>query len=191
MTDNKSTALIVIDFINDIVNPESKTAPSAKYVADHQVIAHANQCIAYARQQNILLLFVKISFSKDYKECPENSPIFSRAKQLGIFQLNTPGTEFYSELDIQESDPVIIKHRVSAFYNTDLETYLRAQGIKKIFLSGVSTDMTIQLTAREAHDRDYQVVIVEDACGAANENVHRTTIESLLRIAKIIKSSEL
>lgn len=191
MTTKNPIAVLIIDFINDIVNTESKIARSAKYVAEHHVISRANKTIEFARENNLLLLFVKVGFNNSYLECPINSPIFGRLKQLEGLQLNTWSTEFHHELAFKANDPVIIKHRVSAFYNTDLETNLRAQKIQKLIICGVATDLAVQLTAREAHDRDYEVIIVEDACGASDENIHKNTIETLARVAKIVKSSEL
>lgn len=51
--------------------------------------------------------------------------------------------------------------------------------------------MTVQLTAREDHDRDYEIILVEDACGANHETIHKTTIKTLARIANIINSKQL
>jgi nicotinamidase-related amidase len=61
---------------------------------------------------------------------------------------------------------------------------LRAHKVKRLILAGVSTAWAVQATARDAHDRDYQVVVVEDACAAASENEHKTSMELLGQIAK-------
>lgn len=180
-----TSALLVIDFINDIVHPDGKIANTAEFVKQHQVIAKANEAIQFAREQNFLLLFVKVGFTVQYLECPKNSPIFGKAKQFQALQLHSWGTEFHHELAINPQDAVIIKHRVNAFYGTDLETFLRANQVERLYLCGVSTDMAIQTTARDAHDRDYQVIIIEDACGAANQEIHENTLKSLARIAEI------
>lgn len=186
MTSNHSDLLLVIDFVNDIVHPDGKISGSAKYIADHQVIQQANKAIATARSHKMPILFVKVGFSTNYLECPSNSPIFGKAKQYQALQLGGWGTEFHQDLQIQPQDNIIIKHRVSAFYATDLEAFLRANQIQRLYICGVSTDMAIQTTAREAHDRDYQVTILKDACGAMNQELHDNTIKSLERIATVI-----
>ena len=127
----------------------------------------------------------------DYIECPKHSPLFSKAKELGIFQLDTWGTTFHPKLDVQPEDKIIIKHRVSAFYNTDLETILHANNIETLIISGVATNNAVELTAREAHDRDYRIVIIEDACATMTDEAHRASLNSLQRISKIITASAL
>lgn len=184
------TALLVIDFINDIVHTDGKIAASAALVKEYQVIEHANDMIALARKNNILTTFVKVGFHSGYLECPAHSPIFGKAKEFKALQLNTWGTEFHEKLDFKKDNQVVIKHRVSAFYSTSLETLLRANKIENIILTGVSTDLAIQTTAREAHDRDYRVQIIADACGAASKEVHENTLKLLQRIADVTKSNK-
>lgn len=185
-----SSVLLVIDFINDIVHSEGKISGSASYVKDHKVIEHANKAISSARDRKIPILFVKVGFSANYLECPKNSPLFGKARQYQALKLNTWGTEFHEKLNFQPQDIVIVKHRVSAFYATDLEVFLRANQIQKLYFCGVSTDMAIQTTAREAHDRDYQVNIIKDACGAMTQELHENTLKSLERIAVILPAKD-
>lgn len=187
----KNTALLVIDFINDIVNPKGKIASSADYIEKHHVIENANKAIDFARQHDIGVVLVKVGFSANYLECPEISPVFSRAKQLKALQLNTWGTEFVDELNIKTDDFVVIKHRVSAFYATSLETFLRANAIQRILICGVSTDMSVEITAREAHDRDYKVIIIGDACGTGSKELQECALKLLQKIATILNTDDL
>ena len=85
----------------------------------------------------------------------------------------------------------MIKPRVSAFYGTDLEPLLRANKVERLALAGVSTAWAVQATARDAHDRDYQVVIVEDACAAASEEEHQASMKLLSQIAKVVEVEDL
>jgi nicotinamidase-related amidase len=185
------TALLVLDFINDIVHPDGKIAASAGFVKENNVMAHANDTIAFARKNNIPVVFVKVGFSSGYKECPLSSPIFSKAKQLQALQLNTWGTEFHDEINKNQDDLIIIKHRISAFYATPLEAFLRANQIQNLIMCGVSTDMAVQTTAREAHDKDYKVIIVSNACGTATSELHESTLKLLQRVTQVVKSTEL
>lgn len=187
----KKSVLLVIDFINDIVDTKGKIAGAAEFVKDNHVIKNANQVIQFSRQNNIPAVFIKVGFHAGYPECPEHSPIFGYAKKQDALQLNTWGTEFHSTLNKNPDDLVIIKNRVSAFYATSLEAYLRANQIENLFICGVSTDMAVQLTAREAHDRDYKVTIIADACGAGSKENHENSLKLLQRIATIINTNEL
>lgn len=134
---------------------------------------------------------MKVGFSDNYIECPKKSPVFSKAPENGVLKLGEWGTEFHDDMDVRPEDKIIIKHRISALYNTDLETVLRANGVETLYICGVSTNMAVELTAREAHDRDYQVVVISDACASMDEVGHQAALKVLGRIAKITTVAEL
>jgi nicotinamidase-related amidase len=183
--------LLTLDFINEVVSTESKFGSCAAHAAENKVMEKANKAIAWARKKDMLIAHVKVGFSNDYIDCPKHSPVFSKAPEKGILKLDTWGTEFHKDMDIHPEDKIIVKHRVSAFYATDLETLLRAHDIRTLYLCGVATNMAVELTAREAHDRDYQVVIVKDACGSWNDDHHNISLGILTRIATVITTDEL
>ncbi|MDC0534443.1 cysteine hydrolase [Francisellaceae bacterium] len=181
-----SKLLLVIDFINDIVHPEGKLGEGfAPYIEKNHVLESANEAIAYARSNHTLIAHVKVGFNKNYLECPQSSPIFSGAKKYNALELNTWGTEFHHKMDVQPQDHILVKHRISAFYNTDLECVLRANKVDDIIIAGVSTDMAVEAAARDAHDRDYNVIVLKDACGAHDEKTHNASIENVSRIATV------
>lgn len=179
-------ALLVIDFINDIVHPKGKIARSAEQVAKNKVIQHANQMISHAKGKKWQLVFVKVGFHAGYPECPTHSPLFSAAPNHGALLLDSWGTAFHEELAIEASDFVLVKHRVSCFYATALEAILRAQEIDTLILVGVATNMAIEHTARDGHDRDYKTVVISDACAAHSEDAHKASLENMGRFAKIM-----
>lgn len=177
--------LITLDFINDIVHPDGKIAHSAERISQTQTIKKTNQLIAWARTQNIRIAHVRVAFREDYSDCPAQSPLFSAAEKYEALQDNHWGTEFHSDLAVQATDAIITKKRVSAFYNTDLEVLLRSNQIEQLIICGVSTNMAVELTAREAHDRDYRVLIASDACQTASDQQQQATFDVLQRIATI------
>lgn len=184
-------ALLVIDFINDIAHPDGRIATSAAHVLEQDAIAHANQALAHARANGWLVVLIKVGFDGGYLLQPKGSPMFGRAHQLGALSLADCGTDFHPELDVQPGDLVLTKPRVSPFYGTALEPVLRANHIDHLYLCGVSTSWAIQAAARDGHDRDYAITILEDACAAADATEHHTSLRMLGRIAEIIKVSRL
>lgn len=178
--------LLVIDFINEIVHENGKAPSSADYVKTYDVISKANQAIQIARSHGSLIIFVKVAFSPEYFELPGHSPLFSKALSKDAFKIGDWGTEFYEHLDYKKTDAMFIKPRVSAFYATPLEAFLRAKQIDTLFLCGVSTNNAIQSTARDAHDRDYQVIVLQDACGAKDKHTHENSITLLKDISNVI-----
>lgn len=187
----KNTALLMLDYINDIIHPEGKIAGPAAFVNEHNVIANANKTIAFARKHHLPMVFVKVGFNAGYPECPETSPIFSYAKKQQALQLNTWGTEFHADLHVQPTDWVVVKHRVSAFYATGLSAFLSAQRIENLIIAGVSTDMAVQTTARDAHDRDYKVTIVSDACASGSLELHEAALKLAQRFTTIVNTEGL
>ncbi len=187
------TALIVLDLINDIVHPEGKLAGggTAAQAGARDLLARANAVIAYARESQWPVIFVKVGFSGNYAEHPGDSPFFGRARAAGALALGTWGTEFAEGLDVLPTDSVVVKHRISAFYGTSLEAILRANHIEVVVLIGVSTTWAVEATARDAHDRDYQVIVVEDACAARTDEDHRNALKNIGAIARVMTFDEI
>ena len=184
-------ALLVIDFINDIVHPDGKIPSCALHAQEQNAITHANQALAYARKNDWIVILVKVGFESHYYAQPKNSPIFGLANQYQALQLGGFGTDLHEDLDVQTSDFIIEKPRISPFYGTPLEAVLRANHIDHLYLTGVSTTLAIQSTTRDAHDRDYQVTIIEDACAADSQQTHQQSIELLSRLAEVISVEQL
>lgn len=186
-----NSALVVIDFINDIANTQSEIAGCAAHCEQVHAIDAANKSIAWARANQHMVVQVKVGFDKSYHLQPEHSPIFGQAKEYNVFQLDTWGTDFHPDLDVQDTDLVIEKPRVNPFYATQLDAAFRAKGIKHVYVCGVSTSLAIQSMVRDGHDRDYQMYVIEDACAAHDQAEHDAGISLLTRISEIVKSADL
>jgi ureidoacrylate peracid hydrolase len=92
----------------------------------------------------------------------------------------SPESEIHPDLAPTAGEKVVLKHRYSAFYNTDLETVLRCLKVEDVVVSGVMTNMCCESTARDAYYRDYRVFFLADATGSVNEEMH---LASLLNLA--------
>jgi nicotinamidase-related amidase len=189
----KSEMYLVLDMINDLVSADGPNgkSPLGEQVRSRRIIENTAASLEKARAAGVAVGFVRVGFSPDYRECPPNSPIFSAARQNGLFQLGAWGTEVHEALQPQAGDFDILKHRVSPFYGTALEPVLRAKGVETIYMSGVSSVAVLQGAVRDAHDRDYQCVVIEDACASATAEEHEAAIELLRRFATITDSASL
>lgn len=104
----------------------------------------------------------------------------------------SPESEVIDELKPLSGEKQIIKHRYSSFYNTDLETVLRVQGIKDIVITGIMTNMCCESTARGAYYRDYRVFFPADATGSVTEEMHLGSLLNLgFGFAYICKTGEI
>ncbi|MCT0231219.1 cysteine hydrolase [Synechococcus sp. CS-1324] len=185
------TALVLIDLINDITHQDGAIPTCAAEVQRRQVLAAANRALELARSRAWPTILVKVGFARGYPELPSHAPIFGRARELGALQLGQWGTEFHPDLAVEAADLVLVKPRLSPFHGTALEPVLRAGGIEQLVLGGVSTCWALQAAAREGHDRDYRVVLVEEACAASTSTEHVQAINSLARLARLVGLGDL
>lgn len=187
MSTNEKRALLCIDLINDIVDPAGKLAGKGypKFAETHGSLANIAKAQSRIREEGSLLVHVRVGFSPNYTEHPAGSPLFGRAKEFQALRLGGWGTEFSDTVQPAPGEPVVIKHRVSSFYGTDLEVVLRAQGIHTVLIAGVATDLAVESAAREAHDRDYRVIVLSDCCIAANEDDHTRSLELVKKIGTV------
>lgn len=183
---------LVLDMQNDLVSEEGPNgkSPLGAQVRERRILEKTANAIEKARAAGLAIGFVRVGFSPGYPECPASSPIFGPAKVNNLFRLGTPGTEIHPRLGRKEGDWLITKHRVSPFYATDLETFLKADRIERIFCSGVSTQAVVQATIRDGHDRDYAMVLLEDCCAAHSAEEHRNSIGSLGRFCQVTTSDQ-
>jgi biuret amidohydrolase len=188
-----NTALIALDLINDIVDGSGQLGANstARQVKSRGIMERTNAALAIARRKAWPVVLVKVGFSSQYQEQPKHSPLFGHAHEFNALELGQWGTEFHSELRTAATDFILTKTRVSAFYNTPLESLLRAQRIERVVLLGVSTTWAVESTARDAHDRDYRVVVAEDACASRDEEQHRASIKNLSVIASVMRVDQL
>jgi nicotinamidase-related amidase len=187
-----SSIYLVLDMMNDLVHADGPNGKAAygEQVRGRKVIENTRRAIDKARAAGVPIGFVRVGFSPDYRECPPNSPIFSGARKNGIFKLGTWGTQTHPDLGQADTDFDIVKHRVSPFYATSLEAILRAKAITRIYCSGISTNAVVQATVREGHDRDYEIIVIEDACCGTSTEEHDNAIGGLKRFCKLTTSSD-
>jgi nicotinamidase-related amidase len=186
-----SVMFLVMDMLNDLVHERGGGVNSyVPLMKERNVLARTKAAIEKARAAGALIGYVRVGFSPDYRECPPNSPIFSRARAAGTFKLGTWGTEVHADLAPHPGDFDIVKHRVSPFYGTSLEPILRAHDVKQLFLCGVSTNGVVHTGVREGHDRDYACTVLEDCCAGATAEEHESALRCMARFAAIRSSAE-
>jgi len=183
---------LILDMQNDLVHADGPNAKSGlgEQVRARRVLENTALALKKAREAGIAVGFVRVGFSAGYPECPKNSPVFSGAPKAGLFQLGQWGTEIHPSLEQRVGDVQVVKHRVSPFYSTTLPAQLSALGIGRIFCSGVSTQAVVQATVRDGHDRDFEMVVLEDCCCAHSPEEHANSMGSLARFCKLATSAD-
>lgn len=187
------TALILIDFINDIVSEQGKLSAKGyfAFMEKHHTQKNVIQLLEHARSQQWEIFHISIGFSDDYSDCPALSPMFSGAKKENALKLKSWGGDFADFIIPKENEIQLTKQRVSAFFNTELASLLEKFQIEHLVIAGCSTDLSVQSTVRDAHDRDFQVTVVIDACAAANDADHINSIPLFNKISHVVQVNEL
>jgi len=173
------------------VNPRgaSGKGPLGEQGRSREVIARTAAAIAKARSKGIAVAFVRVAFSDDHREANPASQVFGPIARNGILKKNAWGGAVHDDLAPLASEWDIVKHRVSPFYATPLEVLLRREGIERIYCSGVSTQAVVQATVRDAHDRDFDVVVLEDCCASPSAQEHENSMASIARFCTSVDSS--
>ena len=177
------TALVVIDLQRGIV--AMPTAPRSSA----EVVTRAVQLAAALRAAGGIVVLVHVTPSPDGKDGLR--PVTDAPAQTGGRSLPPEWADFVPELEPQAGDIVITKRQWGAFYGTELDLQLRRRGIDTIVLCGISTSIGVESTARDAFERGYEQVFVEDAMTARSPDDHAHALRTVFaRIGRVRSTAE-
>ena len=183
--DPAGTALLVMDCQPGLLGFLPDPAP---------LLATARRTAQLVRGRGGVVGFVRVAFAaEDYAGFPADSLMGNRVKGARPnLDDGTPTAAIDPSLDVLPADILVRKTRVGAFSTTDLNTRLTDAGITTLLLAGVHTSGVVLSTVREAHDRDYQVVVVSDACADPESDVHNFLLERIFpKQGSVVTSAEL
>jgi len=168
----KSTALIVIDMQRDFVEPGGFGEALGNDVKLLQaIIPTAKKLLQLCRKAGLTIVHTRESHRPDLSDCPPAKRDRGSPKQrigdagpMGrILVRGQPGNDIVSALAPEPGEIVIDKPGKGAFYATDLGEILRLRRITHLIFAGVTTEVCVQTTMREANDRGYDCLLIEDA----------------------------
>lgn len=181
----KTTALLVLDVQTIIM--EGAAAPQsalekAAFLQRIKTLAEA------ARAANIRVIYVRTG----YPEASPRNKAIAYERQSGRFHDEDEKSPIDPMVAPQPGDIVITKHRVSAFFGTELDLILRANGITSVILTGLATSRVVMATLRYAADADYEIFLAADCCSDVDPQVHATLISKVFpQVATVATQSEL
>jgi len=191
----ESTALVLIDMSNDFVHPDGKTARlggrdvSAAWTA----VPAMRRLHAAARAAGVTVVHVQ------HTTLPggaSDSAPWVDARRRATYSVpdicldGTWGQEIIPELQPADGDLTVKKYRYGGFTGTNLELVLRSTGTTNVICCGVSTNVCVETTAREAFSREFFVVIPADACASWDMRLHEATLESARHRYAVVTTTE-
>lgn len=189
---HQQTALLLLDLQNEMVDGAGKIGGGglAKVVEERGVLTKAAKVLAAARSQAMPVVFVRLGFRADYADALSVAPRVQKLKGNNACVLGTFGTEFPDVIKPEAGELIITKQCVNPFHNTGLMNWLFANGIKKIIIGGVVTNLVVESTARAADDAGLAITVLEDLCAAPSPAWHQFAIENTLPLFAEITTSD-
>jgi ureidoacrylate peracid hydrolase len=187
--DPRLAALIVVDVQNDFVSPKGSAAQRGEDVGNAvAMMPNLIRLIDEGRRVGLTTVYIRTTHS-EWTDTP--SWIYRKSQQssLSTCREGTWGAELYDGISPLPSERVVIKHRYSAFINTDLNTVLKARGIQSVLVCGVATNVCVETTARDAYMFDYYVTMIDDCSAAYEPKLHLSTLENMRRHFGLVASS--
>lgn len=176
------TALVAIDLQNLIVS-----RPTQPHDARAVVERTARLAVAL-RAKGGFIVWVRVAGSADGKD--RLNPVCDQP-WTPPRDLPPDANEYAPGLLPQPSDHLITKRQWGAFYGTDLDLQLRRRGLTTIVLTGIATNIGVESTARDAFERGYEQIFVEDAMSALSAAQHENTVVNIFsRMGRVRRTAE-
>ncbi len=172
--DPATTALVMIDFQQDFMAPNGFGELLGNDVSLlRTTIEPARAVLQAAREAGVLVIHTREGHRADLSDCPPakltrggQTFIGSDGPMGRILVRGEKGQDIIPELYPVDGEPVIDKPGKGAFHATDLEQILRGRAISTLVFCGVTTEVCVNTSMREANDRGYECVVLEDCVGS-------------------------
>lgn len=176
------SALMVIDMQRDFLDVGGYAAKAGMDVRElRKPIPLISVLLNAARNNKLLVVHTREGHSPDLSDCSTTK--FTRSRNAGaligsvgplgrLLIRSEYGHDIIDELKPLAGEPIVDKPGYGAFHQTDLVQILESHDIKRLYICGVTTEVCVSSTLREAIDRGYDCVLVADACGSANVDLH-------------------
>jgi nicotinamidase-related amidase len=176
------TAILIIDMLNDFFLDGRLKQRREK------LCEKINELSYWGRQHNVKLIWVRQEFKEDLSDA------FLPMRKKGIRKTieKTEGALTLDELKSNKGDLEVIKKRYSAFYKTNLEEILNEARIKQLILCGINTHACVRMTAIDAFQRDFEIIIATDCVESYDEEHHYVSLRYLGKeIARLLDNYQI
>jgi len=148
----------------------------------HTSIENIEKVLNHARKNDIEVIHVGLCFEKGYPELANGKSGLRKAiPKAGTFPINEFGSQFYESVKPIEGEFVVTgRIGTSGFTGSNLDVYLRNNKIENLYLVGYATQVCVESTLRDAHDKGYNTFLISDACSAFNRKQQEHVLSELV-----------
>jgi len=183
--DKSKTMLLMADFSISGIGQN----PIAK---ERHTLERAREVLDAARHAGVYVGYCVSHFRPGFPEVSDRNKTRAARRDSGEVLPADPAMLIHPAVQPRQGEPVIAKHRTSAFSGSAFEMILRAHNIETLILMGHATSGVILSTVRLAADLDYQLIVVEDGCADRDPEVHRVLMEKVFpRQATVVSCREM
>ena len=154
---------------------------------ERTVLPAIQRLLAFFRARGLRLVYLTVG-----SELPDYSDLLPHMRAFAESAGNTRGNHEHEILDAlapRAGEAVLNKTTMSAFHSSGFERLVRAWGVEQLVFTGISTNSCVEGTARDAVDRGFRSLLVEDGCGAASQSLHDATCANFARLLGRVASS--
>jgi nicotinamidase-related amidase len=182
------TAVLIIDMQRDFLEPGGFGAALGNDVSLlGAAVEPCRAVLAAARLHGLLVVHTREGHRSDRSDAPRHKVergtpslrIGAPGPMGRILVRGEPGHDIVAALYPQEGEPVVDKPGKGAFYATDLHAILRNRGIETLVVCGVTTEVCVHTTVREANDRGYRAVVLGDCCASYFPEFHEVGLRMI------------
>ena len=193
--DPAHTAVMLIDMQRDFLEPGGFGAMLGNDVSTLQRIVPACQALlTLAREHGLRIIHTQEAHDPQLADCPPSKRargalscgIGDRGPLGRVLVVGEPGADFVAELKPLPGETVLRKPGKGAFHATGLDAMLHAQGITHLLIGGVTTEVCVQTTMREANDRGYECLLIEDCAASYFAHFHAAVLDMVVAQGGIV-----
>lgn len=182
----RDSAVVVIDMQLDFCGVGGYMDAMGYDVAHLRApIEPIRRVLAAARAAGLHILHTRQGYRADLADLPEHKRLRSQRAGAGVGEpgpmgrflvRGEPGWEIVPELAPESGEPVVDKTSSGAFYATDFEPILMRRGVRNLVFAGITTDVCVHSTLRQANDRGYQCLLLADCCASGEPAIHEAAV---------------
>jgi ureidoacrylate peracid hydrolase len=175
------TVLLLVDLQKAFCDADGSMAAQGRDIgAMREAAIRCSGLAREARALDVPVIWTRMAYRPDYLDGGRLVwELRPNLRRIGAMRGDSPDAELSDGVATESVDVVIVKPRYSALYATALEAQLRALGVERVVVGGVTTSMCVETTVRDLSQRDYETHVIGEACADFDAERHRASLAAI------------